>query len=435
MEPLAHLPGTHQALHQVPLSRRTMLKAAGLGAAAWLTPVAELLAREADHAPSGKTPKSLILLWLDGGPSQLETFDPHPGTDVAAGTGAIDTSVAGVQFAAGLPRVAEQMHHLTLIRSMISREGDHARGRYLAKTGYRPDPTVEHPAIGAICCHQMSVGATEIPRHVSILPGPESSRGGSLGAEYDAFRCGDPQNPVPDVAARVSDDRFQKRLADLSVIENAFARGRRRAVADTLHLETVQRARVMMDSEQLKAFEVEHEPQAVLESYGDTPFGRGCLAARRLIEVGVRCVEVTLSGWDSHVDNHGIHASNNEILDPAFAGLIADLHQRDLLDETLVVCAGEFGRTPRVNRVGGRDHWPTGFSLALAGGPVPRGQVFGATDPAGSEKVEAPHTFADVHATLLAALGIDPTEEYISPAERPIKFSEGTPLPHLLANT
>jgi len=166
-------------------------------------------------------------------------------------------------------------------------------------------------------------------------------------------------------------------------------------------------ARTMMTSEQLKAFDVAREPQKLRQAYGDTPFGRGCLAARRLIEVGVRCVEVTLSGWDSHADNHSIHRKQLTILDPAFSTLIRDLKERDLLKKTVVLCAGEFGRTPQINRLAGRDHWPTGFSMALAGGGLRAGKS-SARPTRSAPGPTDPETVANVHATVMTALGIDP---------------------------
>ena len=213
-----------------------------------------------------------------------------------------------------------------------------------------------------------------------------AGRGGFLGGEYDAFKTGDPADKLPDVTSdRARRPRPTARLGDLDVVETAFARGRGRRVEATLHRETIRRARVMMTSEQLKAFDVKQEPASVRAEYGDTPFGRACLAARRLTEVGVRCVEVTLDGWDAHVDNHAIHRNQLAILDPAFAALIRDLRSRELLDRTVVLCAGEFGRTPKVNPLGGRDHWPNGFSMAIAGGGIAAAGSIGETDPEGSK--------------------------------------------------
>jgi hypothetical protein len=411
--------------------RRGFLKLAGLS---WLTPVGQLLADQAER--TNQPAQSIILLWMAGGPSQLETFDPHPDTRIAGGTKAIATAVPGLQLAQGFEQLAEQMGSVALIRSMVSKEGDHERGTYLMKTGYRPDPTVEHPSIGAICCHELPVGRTEIPRHISILAGQWPGRGGFLGGEFDAFQVGDPQGPLPDVTAGISGPREIARVHDLEVLEQAFARGRSTRAQATLHRETLARARVMMTSEQLKAFDVSQEPASVRAEYGDTPFGRGCLAARRLTDVGVRCVEVTLDGWDTHVNNHAFHAAKIKVLDPAFAALLRDLKRRNALDRTLVVCCGEFGRSPKINVAGGRDHWPSGFSIALAGGGLRGGLAIGETDPEGTKDPTRPASVEDVHATVLAALGLDPARENIAPATgRPIKLSAGKPITPLIART
>jgi uncharacterized protein (DUF1501 family) len=411
------------------IDRRGFLKLAGLS---WLTPVGQLLARQAEQ--SREPAQSIILLWLGGGPSQLETFDPHPDTRIAGGTKAIATAAPGIQLAAGFDRLAALMGSVALVRSMVSKEGDHERGTYLMKTGYRPDPTVEHPSIGAICCHELPVGQTDIPRHISILAGQWPSRGGFLGGEFDAFQAGDPRGALPDVTAGVPAPRDLARVADLEVLERAFARGRRSRVDATLHRETLARARLMMSSEQLKAFDVSHEPASLRAEYGDTAFGRGCLAARRLTEVGVRCVEVTLDGWDTHVNNHSFQAAKVKILDPAFAALLRDLKSRNALDRTIVLCCGEFGRTPKINVTAGRDHWTNGFSLALAGGGLRGGVAVGATDPEGAKDPVRPATIEDVHATVLSALGLNPAKENIAPAtSRPIKLSAGRPIRELLA--
>jgi hypothetical protein len=303
----------------------------------------------------------------------------------------------------------------------------------MMKTGYRPEPTVEHPSIGAICCHELPVGRTDIPRHISILTGRWPSRGGFLGGEFDAFQVGDPKGKLPDVTTQVQKTRDEARMRDLEIVERAFARGRLARVQSTLHRDTLARARVMMTSEQLKAFDVSQEPASVVADYGDSEFGRGCLAARRLIEVGVRCVEVTLDGWDSHVNNHEIHRKLVKQLDPAYAALLRDLANRKLLDRTIVLCMGEFGRTPKINPFGGRDHWPTGFSLAMAGGGLRGGQAIGETDPEGTKDPVRPTTVEDVHATVLTALGLSPAKENIAPVTtRPIKLSAGRPIRELL---
>lgn len=421
-------------------SRRTLLKAAGASGLLWLTPIAERLARAEESSPRGKPAKSVIVLWLQGGPSQLETFDPHPGTEMAAGTRAIDTAVPGIQLAEGFEQLAELMPHVSLVRSIVSKEGDHERATYNLKTGWRPDPTLIHPALGAILCHQTKDNI-EIPRHVSILPSQWPARGGYLGDRFDAFKVGDPQGPIPDVRPRVPEARFQQRLKHLNVIEDVFARGRIENVdaGKTLHRTSINAATRMMSSDQLKAFDISLAPESQRKAYGDDPFGRGCLAALRLIEVGVRCVEVTLNGWDSHLENHETHRARVQTLDPAFAQLLRDLKERDLLDSTIVLCGGEFGRTPRMNPAGGRDHWPHGFSIAVAGGGLRGGVAVGETSPElrdGKPDVERDvkrHVLVeDVHATVLSALGIDPLTENDTPVGRPMKFSEGTVIPELL---
>lgn len=426
----------NQQFVRYPLNRRTLLKGAGMAAgAAWLTPLAHALAdQETDPSTNrGKErPQSVILLWLRGGPSQLETFDPQPDTEIAAGTKAINTAVSGVQLAAGFENLAAEMESVALVRSLQSKEGDHERALYLAKTGYRPDPVTIHPSLGAVCCHELPLAGTEIPRHVSILPGPDAARGGYLGSKYDAFKVNDPATQVPDVKARVSQTRQSRRQKDLDFVEQQFAVGRGRQLEALATRTTVESAKSMMTSEQLAAFDISQEPGELKAAYGDSPFGRGCLAARRLIEVGVRCVEVTLAGWDSHFDNHETHRGLVSVLDPAFAALVRDLRENDLLDQTVVLCMGEFGRTPRVNALDGRDHWPHSFSAAIAGGGVKGGTIIGKSDPEGGRNVEQPHTIADIHATIYEALGIDIAKEHISRAQRPIAISEGTPIEGLL---
>lgn len=422
------------SLHRL-LHRRAALRLVGMGSACYLTGLAESLARASDRLARGEPAMSLILLWLDGGPSQLETFDPHPNRRISGGTRSRRTSLAGVQLARDLEQVADRLHHLSLVRSVVSREGDHQRGTYLVKTGYRPEPAVVHPSLGAICCHARVDPAVEIPRHISILPGAWPARGGLLGSRYDAFLLDDPALPLPDIVARVPPAQLKRRWKDLEVVQQAFRRDPAHRAVASQHDAAVERARRMMTSAQIGAFDVGAEPREVQRRYGQTPFGRGCLAARRLIETGVRCVEVTLSGWDSHVNNHAIHRERVATLDPALAALVDDLQARDLWRRTVVVCGGEFGRTPTINPLDGRDHWPHNFSFLLAGGPIRPGQVVGQTDPQGGRKVVDPHPVADIHATVLAALGIDGQHENTTPAGRPVRRTEGRAIGQLLSSS
>lgn len=417
------------------LNRRTLLKAAGLAGLSWMTPLSHSLALNAEKAPKGKPAKSVIMLWMAGGPSQLETFDPQPGKRIAYGGRAIKTSAKGIQIAAGLPRTAEVMNDVSLIRSVTSREGDHERATYNVKTGYRINPTIVHASIGSIITHELPNPDILIPTHVSIIPNQWPNRGGYLGAEYDAFRVDDPIKSVPDVSLNVPPARDDSRMASLDVVERAFAKGRIKDLETgrTQHRSTIDRARTMMSSDQLKAFDVSSVSESERALYGDSRFGRGCLAARRLIEEGVRCVEVTLNGWDTHVNNKEGHVTQNDQLDPAFSALIKDLKQRNLLESTVVICGGEFGRTPKQNPLEGRDHWPHGFTVAMAGGGIQGGRVIGATDPAGeSKEPEDKKQVEDIHATALHCLGIDPEKELMTDVGRPMAFSEGNILKELL---
>ncbi len=417
-------------------SRRSLLQAAVIGGVSWLTPLASLLAEGPGSRGRPRAAQSLIVLWLSGGPSQLETFDPHPNQLIAGGTRGIKTSAQGILLAEGLPQLAEQMDHVSLIRNVVSLEGDHERATYNVKTGYRPDPTIVHPSVGAVVCHELPQGAAEIPRHIAILPNSSYGRGGYLGQRYDAFRAYTTQGGLPDVRAQVAADELDLRLDSLQAIEHAFQRGRMRSMEEkrTLHLSTIQHATTMMSSEQLQAFDVSDEPASKRAAFGDSEFGRACLAAIRLTEVGVRCVEVTLDGWDSHFDNHGIHRRLNSQLDPAFAALMRELRARDRLEDTVVICGGEFGRTPHINPAEGRDHWPHGFSVAVAGGAIRPGIAVGNTDPEGGRlRMEQGTTVADVHATILAALGVQHDRELFTNVGRPIKLSEGTPIRPLIS--
>lgn len=418
-------------------SRRTLLQAgAGL---AWLTPLSQALAASADRSKRTRRPKSVIVLWMQGGPSQLETWDPHPGKMIGGDAKGINTSVKGVQLAASMPKTAELLDQISLLRCVTSKEGDHERATYNMQTGYRPDPTLIHPSVGAILCHELSTSGVEIPRHVSIFPSEFSPRGGFLGNKYDAFKMYDPRGQLPDLPKRVSEERFQARLNDLDILESSFARGRRRDLETdkTLHRETVDRATTMMTSEQINAFNIDDVPESIKEQFGDTGFGRGCLCATQLIETGVRCVQVTLSGWDTHANNHELQSNRAADLDAAFSATIQHLKERDLFEDTIVLCGGEFGRTPKINPAAGRDHWPHGFSVALAGGGIRQGVVLGETSPEG-EKVTADTKHAvgvaDIHATIHSALGIDFEKDYQTPIGRPMAICEGTPIQEIVAD-
>jgi hypothetical protein len=415
------------------LSRRDLLKLGGLSALSWALP-SSARAQESASRP-GPSPDglatSLIVLWLDGGPSQLETFDPKPGSKIGGPTQAIATKQKGVQFARGYEALADRADRLAILRSVVSQEGEHTRGRYLLRTGFPLLPTVTRPAIGAVVAHELPRDELEIPKHVSFLH-EAPPRGGFLGAELNAFAVGDPQGPLPDLVSPVGRERYGERLKGLDLVEGAFAKGREKRVGWAQHRSLAGRSTAMMDSEQVKAFDFREESADTISSYGDTPFGRSCLVARRLVETGVPAIEVSLGGWDTHVDNFELHAKLAPTLDRAFAALLDDLQARDLAQRTLVVCCGEFGRTPRVNGLGGRDHWTRGFSVLLSGGGIREGITLGETDPSGEGGPTDPIRVPDLFATLYARLGIDGSQWFDSDQGRPVQLCKGTAISGLI---
>lgn len=412
------------------ISRRNVLQAAaGLGVS-FALPALDLAAAN-QRGP--ERAKSLITLWMAGGPSQLETWDPHPGTKIGGETKAIDTKIPGLQIASLYPRLAEEIDGLNVIRSLTSKEGDHERGTYLVKTGFRPAPKLTHPAVGAMLVHAVPNPQIQIPQFVSLGGSQWPGRGGYLGDKFDAFRIFDPGRNIQNMRSRVPKERQTQRLKNLDVLSNSFANRRPFASQKTLHQEMVERALTMMSSEQLKAFELAEEPQATLAAYGDTSFGRGCLVARRLVEQGVRSIEVNLTGFDSHANNYEAHQTNAAILDPAFAALLKDLKERDLWDSTVVLCIGEFGRTPNINPLDGRDHWPKGFSCLVGGGGLKRGVVIGETDPEGAKPDPAdPVEVKDLYATVFHLFGVPYQNQLDTPIGRPMPINEGQPIARLL---
>ncbi len=331
-----------------------------------------------------------------------------------------------------LPRLAELGDRFSLIRSMTTREGNHDRARYLVHSGYAPTPTVQHPSLGGWVSRGHRRAELELPRFVSI--GGPSLGGGFLGVEHAPFviRPGKTPDNV-ELPPMVDRDRFERRRQLLASLETSFAGETgdpqvkaRRAVYDG--------AVKMMQSTQLAAFDVEHEPEKVRAAYGDHDFGRGCLMARRLVEIGVPFVEVTLDGWDTHKDNFERTKRLMTMLDAGAASLFRDLEERRLLDTTVVVVAGEFGRTPNINVNDGRDHHPKAWSALLGGGGVRPGLVHGRTTPDGDAVADNPVTVPDLFATLATLLGLDPEETVLTPAGRPISMTDhGKPVRELIA--
>lgn len=368
-----------------------------------------------------KQGKSMILLFMQGGPSQFETFDPKPGESTGGPTTAVKTAVSGIEIAEHWPRTAEVMKDVALIRSMTNREGNHQRASYQLHTGYIPSGSVKHPSLGANIAKQLADGESELPAIVGI---GRSQGAGFLGVDYEPFIVRNPGRVPENVASTVNASRYNRRLGLLGRLEDDFAeRGGKAVVED--HKRLYDKASKMVLGTQTKAFDVSSEPRSLQSKYGDTNFGRGCLLARRLVEAGVTFVEVSSNGWDTHQDNFERTKNLAGQVDPGFAALVADLKDRGRLDDTLVVWMGEFGRTPRVNPRTGRDHYPRAFSIAMAGGGVKGGQVIGSTDRTGSRVADSPVSVPDLFCSICHSLGVDPRAENISPLGRPMKIVDG----------
>jgi hypothetical protein len=374
-----------------------------------------------------------IVLWLNGGPSHIDTFDPKPGRPSGGPFKAIKTRAPGVMLSEHLPRLAERFNEIALVRSMASKEGNHGRAQYYVHTGYAPNPTVIHPSLGSWTSARRGDARADLPAFVSI--GGPSFGAGFLGSQNGPFVLQKAGVPPADVSASPGVDRarFERRLAALDTMEEGFARATADGKVDGRR-EVYAKAVRLMETPKLDAFDVSTESDATLRAYGDTDFGRGCLTARRLVERGVKFVEVVLDGWDTHQNNFDRTKGLMATLDPAFAALLGDLAVRGRLGSTLVACMGEFGRTPRINANDGRDHWPQAWSAALAGGGIRGGVVRGATDEDGEKVITAPTSVPDLLATMATLLGIDPAHTEMSPAGRPISVTEdGTAIRELMS--
>uniref|UniRef100_A0A7C2PA83 DUF1501 domain-containing protein n=1 Tax=Schlesneria paludicola TaxID=360056 RepID=A0A7C2PA83_9PLAN len=376
-----------------------------------------------------KQGRSMILLWMQGGPSHLDTFDPKPGTENGGETKAIDTAVPGIQIAEAWSETAKVMNELAVIRSLTNKEGQHDRATYQLHTGYIPSGSVKHPALGANIAHEIAPPELDIPAVVAIGGGRGGagfggSSAGFLGVDYEPFTVAD-ANRLPDnVATGVSESRYRRRLGLLGNIEQEFAQRGGEVVVDN-HRRIYDKASKLVLSPKTKAFDLSEEPAALRQQYGDTGFGRGCLLARRLVEAGVTFVEVRHGNWDTHQDNFTRVPELSREVDPGFAALIRDLKDRGLLETTLVAWMGEFGRTPKINPRGGRDHYPRVFSAVLAGGGVKGGQTIGASTADGTAVDHDPVTVPDLFCSICQSLGVDPAKENMSPLGRPMKIVDG----------
>lgn len=414
-------------------SRRDFLRNVGAAAAAGglLSWTDRISLASADLKQRGK---ACILLWMAGGPSQFETFSPKPNHANGGETKAIPTSVPGIQIADRLPEIAQVMDDIAIIRSMTSKEGSHPRASYYMHHGYLPMGGVKFPSLGSNVAHQIGDAACELPSFVRIGGrGQNAGNAGFLGVDYDPLELGNPTRPPDNTRLMTSRDRYRRRLELLDGLETDFAAAEGAAVVAD-HRKLIEASSEMILSPSMQAFDIQREPESVRDAYGEGQFAAGCLLARRLIESGVTFVEVTMGGWDTHDDNFTKTSENAAQIDKPTAALIRDLKFRGMLDDTLVIWMGEFGRTPKINGRSGRDHYPKAFNVALAGGGVRGGQVIGETDPSGASVIDRPVSPKDLYQSIYTALGIDPEIENTSLIGRPIKLvDEGAVVRELFA--
>ena len=394
------------------------------GAAAMAAPAAAftntLLANATDLK---KRHKAAILLWMGGGPSTMDMWDLKPGAPTGGQFKQISTSADGIAICEHLPLMAKQMHHMSIVRSMSTREADHMRGRYYMHTGYVPNPNVEHPSYGSVIAHELAeqVSGLEIPPFVSV--GSGSVGPGFLGMTWAPFRGGFQRQCSESRHGHRSHPAGPAAEDARATIENKFI-GEKRGGSAEDHKKVLDKTVKLMTSKQMEAFKVMKEPKEVQEKYGTTGFGRGCLLARRLVEAGVPFVEVDLGGWDMHADIFPTLADRKlPELDKAMAALTSDLADRGMLDDTAIIWMGEFSRTPNINGGGGRDHWARSWSVVVGGAGFKRGVVVGETSSDGKEVVTEPYSSQDVMASVLKSLGISLETTFTAKNGRPMKIA------------
>jgi hypothetical protein len=401
------------------ITRRSMLAASGatiLGLS-----VRDLLAAAGkSHAAKAE---HVILFWNGGGMSHIDTWDPKPGRETGGELGAIKTSVPGIEIGEIFPQTAKVMHDCALIRSIAGTQGDHGRATYQLQTSYLPGPNLRHPGIGSVVTHEMP-NLGDLPAYISLSGLAPSA--GYLGQKCEAYFVASPGDKDPYLAfpEGIAQARGDKRLETLAKFNDRFRGGNTdaRLVNSQTAIEDAVR---LMRSPALEAFELSKVPAKTLERYGDTPFGRGALLSKRLVEKGVRFVQINRGGFDVHSNYVPAMRDHGEAMDPAIASLITDLKESGLLDNTLVIMLSEFGRTPKINKDAGRDHWAAVFSCFMAGGGVKGGQVIGSSDEDGAMPKDRPVQVSDLHASLCHALGIDFKKELMTPLQRPMKLVDG----------
>lgn len=407
------------------VSRRDFLRFSAAGASlasasGWF----DVLAAHA--AGSARKHKACILLWMEGGPSQKDTFDMKPGTKNAGEFKPIATSVPGIQISEHFPKFARQMHHAAILRSMSTPEGGHARAKYYMHTGYREGiGGLTYPSLGAIASAEIGAPDFPLPNFVSV--GNNAYGAGFLGVRHQPLIVADPNRGVANLAPFDDMRQFGKRIGLLEDLDAGFARAKHATIVND-HRSTYHRAVTLMRSREAKAFDLSRELAATRAAYGGSRFGDGCLLARRLVEAGIPFVEVFQGGWDTHDNNFPRVKELSREVDPAMSVLIHDLKERGLLDSTLVIWMGEFGRHPAITskngKSPGRQHYPRAWTTVLVGGGIRGGQVIGKTDKEGVDIVERPISGPDFLASICKVLGIDYAKQNQTPIGRPIRIVE-----------
>lgn len=385
------------------LVRRSFLGAAsGFFAFALRNQCSDLWARAATE---GKAKRCLVL-WMDGGPSHIDTLDPKPGSETGGEFRAISTAVPGVRIGEHLPRVAQRLNRLTLIRSLQSPEGEHVRAKYLLHTGYPLVESFARPPLGAVVSKHAATAS--VPQYVAL--GAPGFGPAYMGAPHAPFAI---ENAAQSLQMLRALRARRTRLTLTRQLGKSFVRDRR---SDALKQrdETIRRLETLIDTSFADALDVTRARRADRQRYGEGPFAERCLVARRLLESGVSFVEVQQSGWDTHVDNFRAVANLCRQIDKPWAALLDDLVASGLLKETVVLWIGEFGRTPTINARSGRDHYPRVTCAAVAGGGLPGGRVLGVTDARGADVKSKPARVADLLATVMNQLGIDPKRRFIT---------------------
>jgi hypothetical protein len=367
--------------------------------------------------------KACILLWMQGAQSQIDTWDLKPGTATGGPFREIETAAPGVRICEHLPRTARQMDKVSLLRTLQSKDPNHDTATYFLHTGHRQNSDLQHPHVGSVILQELGSGKTDLPGCI-VLGGEPPAGSAYLPADRNPAVFDKLDRPAEDVVA--STEYFPKgTLARRWEMLNAFDRDWMKAREDArveARRRAYERAWKILSSADLRAFDLSPEPEPVRKAYGPGAFGRALLLARRLVQAGVRFVEVQIGSWDSHSDNFGAHKTLMGEIDGPYAALLEDLGRTGLLPETLVLLMSEFGRTPRINAAQGRDHWTRNWCAALAGGGVAGGRVVGRTDAAGMDVAERPVAVPELFATIYDRLGVKPEKEYVTGGGRPIRI-------------